>query len=372
MSCPHKDCTLKGTLYMIDIKKRFSGYREFIAGEVLLAAAVVMIGVFSQRNLIFSAHFSEDGSAREAYAEEPGQTPGEEAAAGATQTAAAASTAISTETAAVEEPEDSGSSKPAAYSKVQEDGRSVSDAVESDDSRKLLEKELLLINPWHLLPEDYEPELETVEYGHQIDECAAEHLRDMLADCRADGHSPLICSSYRERSKQERLFESDVRRFMYSGMTEEEAREETARNVAVPGSSEHEAGLAVDIVFVGRQMLDERQEDNETQQWLMEHCHEYGFILRYPRDKQEITGITYEPWHYRYVGEEAAQEIMSRGICLEEYLGVIDAEPGYQAADEYDKTEGEDSEGEDSEGEESEGEDSEEEEPEEEDSEDTQ
>ena len=374
MSCPHKDSTLKGTLYMIDIKKRFSGYREFIAGEVLLAAAVVMIGVFSQRNIIFSALFSEDGSARETYAEEPGQTPGEEAVAGATQTAAAASTAISTETAAaastaistetaaVEEPEDSGGSKPAAYSKVQEDGRSVSDAVESDDSRKLLEKELLLINPWHLLPEDYEPELEAVEYGHQMDECAAEHLRDMLADCRADGHSPLICSSFRERSKQERLFESDVRRFMYSGMTEEEAREETARNVAVPGSSEHEAGLAVDIVFVGRQILDERQEENETQQWLMEHCHEYGFILRYPRDKQEITGITYEPWHYRYVGEEAAQEIMSRGICLEEYLGVIDAEPGYQAADEYDKTEGEDSEEEDSE----------EEEPEEEDSDDTQ
>jgi D-alanyl-D-alanine carboxypeptidase len=113
---------------------------------------------------------------------------------------------------------------------------------------------------------------------------------------------------------------------MYSGMTEEEAREETARNVAVPGSSEHEAGLAVDIVYAGRQILDEEQENNDTQQWLMEHCWEYGFILRYPYDKQEITGITYEPWHYRYVGFEAAEEIMSKEICLEEYLGVIDTD----------------------------------------------
>ena len=193
------------------------------------------------------------------------------------------------------------------------------------------EKELILVNPWHLLPEDYEPELESVEYGHQMDACAAEHLRDMLADCRAAGYSPLVCSSFRQRSKQERLFENDVRRFMYSGMTEEEARAETARNVAVPGSSEHEAGLAVDIVYSGRQILDEEQENNGTQQWLMHHCHEYGFILRYPHDKQEITGITYEPWHYRYVGAEAAEEIMSRGICLEEYLGVIDAPSADQA-----------------------------------------
>ena len=153
----------------------------------------------------------------------------------------------------------------------------------------------------------------------------------MLDDCRDDGNSPLICSSFRERSKQEKLFQNDVRKFMYSGMSEEEAIKETAKNVAIPGSSEHEAGLAADIVYSGRQMLDERQEDNDTQQWLMEHCWEYGFILRYPRDKQEITGITYEPWHYRYVGVEAAEKIMSEGLCLEEYLGVIDSEPAAAA-----------------------------------------
>ncbi len=316
---------------MIDIRNRVTGYREFIAGEVLLAAAVVVIGMFSQGDLISSSFLSKSdgGTAAESPAEGPGQTPGEEAAAGSTQSAGSEKPALSTETAAEVEPEESGENsgaQSAAYTKVQEDGQSVSDVVVPDGGRIYSEKELILINPWHLLPEDYEPELENVEYGHKMDVCAAEHLRDMLADCREEGLSPLICSSFRERSKQERLFENDVRKYMYSGMTEEEAREETARNVAVPGSSEHEAGLAVDIVYAGRQILDEEQENNDTQQWLMEHCWEYGFILRYPYDKQEITGITYEPWHYRYVGFEAAEEIMSKGICLEEYLGVIDTD----------------------------------------------
>ena len=324
---------------MIDGNNRASGYRAFIAGEMLLAASVIVIGLFSQRGLIIRGFADEiGGHAAEAQAqEEPSPAPSQNAYDGSTMAAAASTAEVSTEIAAEEEPEgeggaqspvygpdeNSGAQSPA-YSKVQEDGQNISDSLKKDTGRMYTEKELILVNPWHLLPEDYEPELELVEYGHQMDVCAAEHLRDMLADCRAAGYSPLVCSSYRERSKQERLFENDVRRFMYSGMTEEEARKETARNVAVPGSSEHEAGLAVDIVYSGRQILDEEQENNETQQWLMHHCHEYGFILRYPYDKQEITGITYEPWHYRYVGAEAAEEIMSRGICLEEYLGVID------------------------------------------------
>ena len=221
----------------------------------------------------------------------------------------------------------------AAVSRVKNDAAAAAEVLRSVDTEKYTTKELILVNPWHLLPDGYEAELESVEYGHKMDECAAEHLRDMLSDCRDEGGSPLVCSSFRERTKQTMLFENDVRRFMYRGFSEEEAREETAKNVAVPGSSEHEAGLAVDIVYLYRQTLDENQENNETQQWLMEHCREYGFILRYPRDKQEITGITYEPWHYRYVGKEAAEEITSRGICLEEYLGVISGDESFEALD---------------------------------------
>ncbi len=89
--------------------------------------------------------------------------------------------------------------------------------------------------------------------------------------------------------------------------------------MARPGTSEHQTGLAVDIVDTSYQLLDEAQEGTAVQKWLMTHCAEYGFILRYPTEKSDLTGVNYEPWHYRYVGEAAAREIMERGLCLEEY-----------------------------------------------------
>ena len=104
------------------------------------------------------------------------------------------------------------------------------------------------------------------------------------------------------------------------GYSQEEAETEAARWVARPGTSEHETGLAVDIVDKSYQLLDEKQEQTPVQQWLMAHSWEYGFVLRYPSDMRAIPGIGYEPWHYRYVGKEAAQEIYEQGVCLEEYL----------------------------------------------------
>lgn len=87
-----------------------------------------------------------------------------------------------------------------------------------------------------------------------------------------------------------------------------------------PGTSEHQLGLAVDIVDADYQLLNHAQEDTAVHQWLLEHCWDYGFILRYPADKGDVTGIIYEPWHYRYVGREHAQAIRAAGLCLEEYL----------------------------------------------------
>ena len=309
---------------MIDRRKKKIGYKQFVAAEALLAAAAILIGTYSQSVVTGRYTESGQGGGLKVEAAEIGATTGTDAE-------------ISSEIAAEVEPAESDGSRSAAYAKVQEDGVNATETVLSFTDSKYWGKEMILINPWHLLPEDYEADLEHVEYGHRMDACAADHLSEMLSDCRDEGYSPLICSSFRERSKQERLFNNDVRRFMYSGMSEEEAIEETARNVAVPGSSEHEAGLAADIVYSGRQILDESQEDNETQQWLMEHCWEYGFILRYPKDKQEITGITYEPWHYRYVGREAAEYIMANGLCLEEYLGVVDADSEYEWPGEYEQ-----------------------------------
>ena len=107
---------------------------------------------------------------------------------------------------------------------------------------------------------------------------------------------------------------------MARGYSYERAYEEVAKETMPPGCSEHSTGLAFDIVALDYQMLDAGQERTEENIWLREHCAEYGFILRYPKDKEDITQISYESWHFRYVGEKAAKEIMERGITLEEYL----------------------------------------------------
>ena len=180
---------------------------------------------------------------------------------------------------------------------------------------------LRLISRETPLPEDFtEPELTRLANGHAIDARAYPDLQRMMDDCRAAGHAPLICSSYRSHDKQTRLFQSKQDRLRQAGVPEEALWQEAARWVAVPGTSEHEGGLALDIVDRDYQLLDEAQAETPAQQWLLAHCQDYGFILRYPRDKEAVTGIGYEPWHYRYVGREAAQTIMSQGICLEEYI----------------------------------------------------
>lgn len=180
--------------------------------------------------------------------------------------------------------------------------------------------ELLVVNGANPLPEEFEiPELTELKGGHAVDSRMYLALQQMMDDCRAAGLEPWICSSYRTREKQEELFQNKVERLLAVGYSEEGAWEEAARWVARPGTSEHETGLAVDIVDKGYQILDRKQEQTPVQQWLMENCARYGFILRYPTDKSELTGIGYEPWHYRYVGREAAAAIMEQGICLEEY-----------------------------------------------------
>ena len=180
---------------------------------------------------------------------------------------------------------------------------------------------LTLVNPWHPLPEGCQPQLATVENGYQVDRRCAAALADMLAACRAEGLQPVLCSAYRTWDKQTSLYENLVAKRQTQGLSLAQARESAATEVAVPGTSEHQLGLAVDIVDAGYQVLDHAQEDTPVQQWLLAHCWEYGFILRYPSDKGEVTGIIYEPWHYRYVGRDHAQAMKRTGQCLEEYLG---------------------------------------------------
>lgn len=184
---------------------------------------------------------------------------------------------------------------------------------------------LLLVNPWKTLPEGYTVELQKVKGGHAVDARAYPDLQRMLDDCRAAGLRPLICSSYRSQETQQRLYENKIRRLMREGLSREEATAQAGTVVAVPGTSEHQTGLAVDLVDKSYQHLDDAQASTDVQQWLMENSWKYGFILRYPEEKSDVTGIIYEPWHWRYVGVENAARINATGLCLEEYVAQLQA-----------------------------------------------
>ena len=184
----------------------------------------------------------------------------------------------------------------------------------------------LLVNLWNPLPEQYTVKLEKLDNGLQIAAEARPALEKMLSDCEAAGMDVTVCSAYRTESTQNRLYQNKIARLRAAGYSREEALAETGRWVAPPGTSEHQTGLAVDIMATDYPVLDEKQAQTEEQQWLMEHCWEYGFILRYPTDKSSVTGIGYEPWHYRYVGQETAASIYERGLCLEEYIAVPEVE----------------------------------------------
>ena len=203
-------------------------------------------------------------------------------------------------------------------------GQQDSRAARSHQLKNAQEQEwnLLLVNPWNPIPENYEPELTYLRNGQAVDSRCYPELQQMMDDCRAAGFDPLICASYRTMEKQEAMFEDKEARLIREGCPENEVEAEAAKVVAYPGTSEHQLGLALDIVDVSYQQLDTEQENTPVQQWLMKNSWKYGFVLRYPTDKSDITGIIYEPWHYRYVGKEAAAEMYENKLCLEEYLGI--------------------------------------------------
>ena len=180
---------------------------------------------------------------------------------------------------------------------------------------------LALVNEDNPLSEDFEPETAEADGGYLFDIRAVEPLRALLQAGREAGLDLVVTSGWRSWAYQEQLFEDKVERVMAeTGLERAEAEEIAADEVARPGTSEHQLGLAVDIISNAHPDLDEGWAETEEAVWLKEHCAEYGFILRYPPDKSDITGIVWEPWHFRYVGKEAAVYIMENDLCLEEYL----------------------------------------------------
>ena len=184
-------------------------------------------------------------------------------------------------------------------------------------------QELILVNPWHTLPEGYSVELTDIDKEFQVASIAYEDFLLMMDACEDAGMKPAVCSAYRTQKYQEELYQRRIERYIEDGRSEEEARTLAGQSVAVPGTSEHQLGLALDIVDSRNWNLDRSQAKMPTQKWLMDHSWRYGWILRYPDGKSSLTGIIYEPWHYRYVGREIAKEIYESGLCLEEYLDML-------------------------------------------------
>ena len=172
---------------------------------------------------------------------------------------------------------------------------------------------LMLVNSRYHIPSGYEPELIRLSNGEKVDARIYPELQEMFDNARMVGYGLFVRAGYRSGEEQQELMEDKISDYEAEGYSSREARRLAKKWVAEPGTSEHELGFAVDINGKG-------QNADSLYQWLSENSWKYGFILRYPEDKKEITGIDYEPWHFRYVGKKAAKVITQKGICLEEYL----------------------------------------------------
>lgn len=180
---------------------------------------------------------------------------------------------------------------------------------------------LLLVNKDNPLPSDFTADVKDIEAkfardkGMKYDSRAVGALNEMCNAAEADGVSLLAISSYRSVARQSTLYNNKVQSFLDKGYTEADAKVEAGTIVAVPGTSEHNVGLAVDFNSVETTF-----ENSKQFTWLKNNAAKYGFVLRYPKAKQDITNIIYEPWHYRYVTVEHAQKMNELNMCLEEYI----------------------------------------------------
>lgn len=195
-----------------------------------------------------------------------------------------------------------------------EDGTKATSPTEIDGTTYYFTPEgiyVLLVNYNHPVPQDYDPDLVPFGSYARVSKIAADPLTRMINDCKeATGLNVWLNCAYRSLSEQQAIMKERTEEHMEKdGLTESEAYKKALETVAVPGYSEHQVGLAMDIVCSG------------LTDWLINNCWDYGFILRYPENKRDITHIAYEHWHFRYVGTEVSLAMKDTGLCLEEYLG---------------------------------------------------
>lgn len=198
--------------------------------------------------------------------------------------------------------------------------------------------QLILTNPDNFLPEGFAVDLTTIGSNYpdipartdltmQVDSRIVEPLQQMFRDAKAAGQALFLRASYRTLQLQQTYYDWHINDYKSKGYSDEEAKELTLKYIAYPGTSEHHTGLAVDIISVewqnsGKEIIDTFDQTTEAE-WLKNNAHKYGFIMRFPKDKESITKIEYEPWHFRYVGVAHATAIYNAGLCFEEYLETL-------------------------------------------------
>ncbi len=174
---------------------------------------------------------------------------------------------------------------------------------------------LILVNKDYKIPSGYDPELTELSNGQKVDSRIYPQLQKMFDDARAAGLELFVREGYRTTQEQQKIMDEKIEEYRAEGYSHSEAKELAEKYVAIPGTSEHQLGLSVDI-----NADTSKCSSDAVYAWLAENAYKYGFIKRYPSEKVEITGINNEPWHYRYVGTEAAAQMQESGLCLEEYI----------------------------------------------------
>ncbi len=238
------------------------------------------------------------------------------------------------------EPEPSSSSAPAVSDSGSTESGESGDSPPSSSNSVISEPDdswqLILANPDNPVPDGFTVDLTDIT-GHyadipaldnmKVDSRIVEPLLQMFQAAKADGQKLFLRASYRTVALQQTYYDWHINHYKEQGHTDEEAKELTLRYIAYPGTSEHHTGLAVDIISVewqnsGKEIIDTFDQTTEAE-WLKNNAHRFGFIMRYPKNKEDVTKIGYEPWHFRYVGKAHAAAVYSAGLCFEEYLETL-------------------------------------------------
>ena len=188
--------------------------------------------------------------------------------------------------------------------------------------KEITDWNLRLANYENILPDDFEVEVAEISDSREFDARAIKYLKQMINDMLNDGISNVwVQSAYRSVERQKELYDNSIQKYLKQGKTRDEAEKLTEEYINKPGASDHNLALAVDFNNV-----DNKFEDLDAFKWLQENAEDYGFILRYPKHKEDITKISYESWHWRYVGEEHAKKMNELDMCLEEYIEYLENE----------------------------------------------